>query len=387
MRSDRSSESTTTSGWQEPTGTNLVLDSDLANYIVDSIGQGLLVTGEGWHFEYVNPAFAKLILCSTEDLIGKSMDDFIHHEDMGILNDARKKRLAGETTSYEARLVRSDGQVVYVQITGAPRWHEGKVVGSITIITNLTDHYIEEQKQRIYERTAELARTNEILLAEIVKRRRAEEILNMSVNEKEVLLREIHHKVKNNLQLISCLLYIQSKKVVDERPQDILQDFQNRVKSMAMVHEKLSKSHNLARINLAEYVKSLIDKLFQFYNVRPDRIALNFDVDKIMIGVDTAVSCGFVINELVSNSIKHAFPGGRKGEINIEFHSEGEKGFRMVIRDNGIGFKKDQTKSNTLGLQLVNAVVEHIDGSIKLDSSGGTRLEISFREPIYRESF
>ena len=387
MRSDRCSECTTTSGWQEPTGTNLVLDSDLANYIVDSIGQGLLVTGEGWHFEYVNPAFAKLILCSTEDLIGKSMDDFIHHEDMGILNDARKKRLAGETTSYEARLVRSDGQVVYVQITGAPRWHEGKVVGSITIITNLTDHYIEEQKQRIYERTAELARTNEILLAEIVKRRRAEEILNMSVNEKEVLLREIHHKVKNNLQLISCLLYIQSKKVVDERPQDILQDFQNRVKSMAMVHEKLSKSHNLARINLAEYVKSLIDKLFQFYNVRPDRIALNFDVDKIMIGVDTAVSCGFVINELVSNSIKHAFPGGRKGEINIEFHSEGEKGFRMVIRDNGIGFKKDQTKSNTLGLQLVNAVVEHIDGSIKLDSSGGTRLEISFREPIYRESF
>jgi two-component sensor histidine kinase len=156
---------------------------------------------------------------------------------------------------------------------------------------------------------------------------------------------------------------------------------------MAMVHDKLSKSHNLAKINLAEYVKSLIDKLFQFYNVRPDRIALNFDVDKIMIGVDTAVSCGFVINELVSNSIKHAFPGGRKGEINIEFHSEGEKGFRMVIRDNGIGFKKDQAKSNTLGLQLVNAVVEHIDGSIKLDSSGGTRLEISFREPIYRESF
>jgi len=387
MRSDRGSESTTTSGWQASTGINLVLDSDFANYIVDSVGQGLLVTREGWRFEYVNPAFAKLVCCSTEDLIGKSMDDFIHHEDMGILNDARKKRLAGETTSYEARLVRPDGQVVYVQITGAPRWQEGKVVGSITIITNLTDHYIGEQKQRIYERTAELARTNEILLEEIVKRRRAEEILNMSVNEKEVLLRKIHHKVKNNLQLVSCLLYIQSKKAFDERPQDILQNFQNRIKSMAVVHETLSRPHNLAKIDLAEYVKSLIDNLFQFYNVRPDRIALNFDVDKIMIGEETAVSCGFVINELVSNSIKHAFPGGRKGEINMEFHSEGEKGFRMVIRDNGIGFKTDLAKSNTLGLQLVNAVVEHIDGSIKLDSSGGTRLEIAFREPIYRESF
>ena len=257
MRSDRGSESTTTSGWQAPTGTNLALDSDLAKYIVNSVGQGLLVTGEGWRFEYVNPAFAKLVCCSTEDLIGKSMDDFIHHEDMEILNDARKKLLAGETTSYEARLVRSDGQVVYVQITGAPRWQESKVVGSITIITNLTDHYIVEQKLRIYERTAELARTNEILLAEIVKRRRAEEILNMSVNEKEVLLKEIHNKVKNNLQLISYLLYIQSKKVVDERPQDILQDFQNRVKSMAMVHEKLSRSHNLTKIDLAEYCKKL----------------------------------------------------------------------------------------------------------------------------------
>jgi len=209
----------------------------------------------------------------------------------------------------------------------------------------------------------------------------------MSLKEKEVLLREIHHKVKNNLQLISCLLYVQSKKAVDERPQDILQDFQDRVKSMAMVHEKLSRSHNLAKINLAEYVKSLFDNLFQLYNVRPDRIALNFDVDNTMIGVDTAVSCGFVINELVSNSIKHAFPGGRKGEINIEFHSDDEMGFKMVIRDNGIGFKTDLAKSNTLGLQLVNAVVEHIDGSIKLDSSGGTRLEIAFREPVYRESF
>ena len=387
MRSDRGSESTTTSGGQASSGTNLALDSDLANYIVDSVGQGLLVTREGWRFRYVNPAFAKLVCCSNEDLIGKSLDDFIHPEDMGLLDDARKKRLAGETTSYEARLVRSDGQVVYVHITGSPRWQEGKVVGSLAIITNLTDHYIVEQERRIYERTAALARTNEILLAEIVKRRRAEEILNMSVNEKEVLLRKIHHKVKNNLQLISSLLYIQSKKAFDERPQDVLQDFQNRVKSMAMVHETLSRSHNLAEINLAEYVKSLIDNLFQSYNIRPDRIALNFDVDKIMIGVDTAVSCGFVINELVSNSIKHAFPGGRKGEINMEFHSEGEKGFRMVIKDNGIGFKTDLAKSNTLGLQLVNAVVEHIDGKIKLDSSGGTRLEITFREPIYRESF
>jgi len=385
MRSDKGSESTTTSGWQAPTGTKSGIDSVFAHYMVEAIGQGLLVTGGGWRFEYVNPAFAKLVGCSTADLIGKSIDDFIHHEDREILKDAMRKRMAGETNSYEVRLVSLDGQVVYVQITGTPRWQEDKVVGSISVITNLTEHYVAEQERRIYERTATLARSNEMLLAEIVERKRAEEVLDMSLKEKEALLRGIHHKVKDNLQLISCLIYLQSKWAVEERPQDIVQACQNRIKSMAMVHEKLSGSENLAKINLAEYVKSLVDYLFQFYNVPPGRIALDFDVDGIRIGVDTAVSCGFVINELVSNSIKHAFPKGQKGEIGIEFHPDGE-GFKMVIRDNGTGFKADHLKANALGLQLVRTAVKHIEGSLKIDGSRGTRLEIAFREPIYRES-
>jgi len=119
------------------------------------------------------------------------------------------------------------------------------------------------------------------------------------------------------------------------------------------------------------------------YNVNRDKIGMNLDVDKIAIGVDTAIACGFVINELVSNSLKHAFPGDQKGEINLEFHSEGENGFRMIIKENGIGFKKDLAKLNALGLQLVSAVMKHIDGSIKLDSTGRTRLEIAFCVPIY----
>jgi PAS domain S-box-containing protein len=385
MRSNSGTDDKTPCGLQAPMKIDPVSEFDFANNIVESVGQSLLVTAENWHFVYVNPAYAKLVGCSAEDLIGKSLDDFTYQEDLRLLDDARIKQQTGKTTTYEVRLIRSDGKIIYVQITETPRWHEGKVIGSFTVITNLTDHYTAELEQRVYERTAELSKTNEILLIEIIKRRRAEEMLNMSLAEKETLLREIHHKVKTNLQLISSLLYLQSKRTIDERPLDIIKDCQNRIKSMAMVHDKLCNSQDLTKVNLEEYVKSLVDSLYQLYNVRRDRIDLNLDIDKIMIGVDTAVACGFVINELVSNSLKHAFPGDRKGEINIEFHSEGEKGFRMVIKDNGIGFKKDLAKSNALGLQLVSAVMNHIDGSIKLDSIGGTRLEIAFHVPIYGE--
>ncbi|MFB3765827.1 MAG: sensor histidine kinase [Methanotrichaceae archaeon] len=385
MRSGSGTDSIIPSGPHAPMGLNPVLDFDFVNNIVESVGQSLLVTGEDWRFGYVNPAFAKLVGYPAEDLIGKSLDYFAYQDDLGILNDARIKQMAGETTAFEVRLIRSDGKVIYALITGTPRFHAGKVVGSFMVITNLTDHYVAELEQRVFERTAVLAKTNEILLIEIIKRRRAEEMLNMSLAEKETLLREIHCKVKNNLNLISSLLYVQSKRTIDERPMDIIKDCQNRVKSMAIVHEKLSNSQNLTKINLEDYVKSLTESLFQLYNIRRDRIDLVLSIDKILIGVDTAVACGFVINELVSNSLKHAFPGDRKGEINIEIHSEGEKGFRMIIKDNGIGFKKDIAKSNALGLQLVGAVMNHIDGNIRLDSIGGTRLEIAFHMPIYGE--
>ena len=385
MKSDSGSNNGNPSGLQAPIGVDTVSDFDFANSIVESVGQSLLVTGENWRLNYVNPAFAKLIGYSNGDLIGKSLNDFAYQEDLGLLNDARIMQLTGEPITCEIRLVRSDNKVLYVHITGTPRLNLGKVVGSFMAITNLTDHYTVELEERVYERTAALAKTNEILLTEIIKRKRAEELLNMTLEEKETILREIHRKVKNNLELISSLLYLQSVRTIDEKPMDIISDCQNRVKSMAMIHDKLSSSRDLAKINLEDFVKVLVDNLYQIYKVRRDRIDLTLDVDKILIGVDTAISCGFVINELVSNSLKHAFPGDRKGVIYIEFHSTGEKGFRMVIEDNGIGCKsnKDQKKSNALGLQLVSAVMKHIDGSIKLDSTGGTRLEIDFRVPIY----
>ena len=220
---------------------------------------------------------------SAQDLMGRSLIDFAYREDLKLLNDAGIAQLSGEATTCEMRLIRSDGKVAYIQVSGTPRWHQGKVIGSFIVITNLTDHYTAELEEKVYERTVTLAKTNEILLTEIIKRKRAEEMLNMSLEQKEIILREIHRKVKNNLELISSLLYLQSKSAIEKRPSEIIMDCQNRVRSMAIIHDKLSNSRDLTKINLEEYVKSLVDSLYKMYNVNRDRIDLNLDVEEYQL--------------------------------------------------------------------------------------------------------
>ncbi len=240
----------------------------------------------------------------------------------------------------------------------------------------------DELEMRVQERTAELARANEVLQAEIAERKRAEEQIKASLREKEVLLKEIHHRVKNNLQIISSLLYLQSKNIKDKETLEMFQDGQNRVRSMALVHERLYGSQDLARIDLAEYVRNLTSYLFRSYGVNTNVIALNISADDVFLGIDTAIPCGLIINELVSNCLKHAFPDGREGEIRIEFHSDGDNKFTLLASDNGVGFPKDLDfpDMESLGLQLVNMLVNQLEGTIEVDTSGGTAFKIRFTE-------
>ena len=213
---------------------------------------------------------------------------------------------------------------------------------------------------------------------DITERKRAEEQIKASLQEKEVLLKEIHHRVKNNLQVISSLLYLQSKNIQDRKTLGMFQDSQYRVRSMALVHERLYQSQDLARVDFAEYVRSLAKYLFRSYGVNTNIIRLKINSDDVSLGVDTAIPCGLIINELVSNSLKHAFPEGRTGEIHIELR-DGEGQFRLVASDDGVGFPKDLDFRNTktLGLQLVNTLVEQLKGTIELDRSGGTAFKIT----------
>jgi len=222
---------------------------------------------------------------------------------------------------------------------------------------------------------------------DITERKRAEEKIQVSLREKEVLLKEIHHRVKNNLQVISSLLNLQSKYIKDLKTQEVLKESQNRVKSMALIHEKLYQSKDLGRINLAEYTQNLISNLFHSYGASTNHIAFTIHADDIFLNIDTAIPCGLILNELVSNSLKHAFLGGSQGEIQVAIRSNYDHHFALVVRDNGVGFPKDLNFRDTesLGLQLINTLVNQLDGSIELDTSEGTAFKIDFAEVRYKE--
>jgi PAS domain S-box-containing protein len=219
-------------------------------------------------------------------------------------------------------------------------------------------------------------------IEDITERKQAEERIKESLKEKEVLLREIHHRVKNNLQIISSLLKLQSGYFKEEKVHQVFQDSQNRIKTMALIHEKLYQSKDFSKIDFAEYIKALVHEIYRVYGIDEGRIALSLSIENILFGVDTAIPCGLIINELISNSLKYAFPEGRHGEIRIEFRTKDGNEIEMVVGDNGVGMpeEKDFRSTDTLGLHLVTILVEdQLGGKIILDRTNGMVFTISFR--------
>ncbi len=234
-----------------------------------------------------------------------------------------------------------------------------------------------------------------ISLLDITDNKRAENKIKESLKEKEVLIKEIHHRVKNNLQIISSLLNLQTRYVEGEETINILKESQNRVKTMAMVHEKLYQSTNLKNINFKDYIENLVSGLFYSYGVKKGIIEPQVHVDDLKMDIDTAIPCGLIINELVTNSIKHAFPDqtneihspeNRKWIIKVELKRLKGK-LELIVADNGIGLPEDIDMGNieTLGLKMVNILVNQLNGTLKLDKTDGTEFKIIFNELNYEE--
>ncbi len=238
----------------------------------------------------------------------------------------------------------------------------------------------DELEIRVEERTKELKETNKRLLQEITERKSIEDKLKISLKEKEVLLKEIHHRVKNNLQIISSLLRLQARNIQDKEVLDVFQDSQNRVRAMAIIHEKLYQSTELSKIKIYDYIKNLTNNLIRSYQVS-NRIKIELDIENIYLKIDTSIICGLIVNELVSNSIKHAFAKDDKGEIKITFVILEDNKYLLNLSDNGIGISQDILHSNkTIGLQLVWNLVEQIEGLITCDFKSGTSFKITFFE-------
>ncbi len=254
-------------------------------------------------------------------------------------------------------------------------------LASILEITN------EELEIRVARRTAELRQVMAELQEEIIERKQAETKITASLKEKEVLLKEIHHRVKNNLQVISSLLKLQSSYVKDEKVLALFEESNNRVKTMALIHEKLYHSPNLAQINAQEYINNLTNNILHSYSIFNKKIKLSLDVEDILLDIDTAIPCGLIINELVSNSLKYAFIKKEEGLVLLKFSKNKHQEITLLVKDNGIGLQEGLKieEADSLGLQLVYNLTEQLEGDIKIKRGQGTYFEINFPYPKHQE--
>jgi PAS domain S-box-containing protein len=222
---------------------------------------------------------------------------------------------------------------------------------------------------------------------DITERRLYEERIHTSLKEKEVLLKEIHHRVKNNLQVISSLLYLQGSQIRDYQTAQVFKDSQSRVKAMALVHERLYRSSDLARIDFAGYVQDVTHHLLRSYESSQRNIRLKIEVDPVSLNIDTAIPCALIVNELVSNSLKYAFPNALDGEIRIRLTQRDDENLNLVISDNGIGFPHDfsMERTDSLGLQLVHNLTSQLNGTVRCRNNDGAEIDIRFK-PVVNES-
>ena len=224
-------------------------------------------------------------------------------------------------------------------------------------------------------------------ITDISERKQAEDKIKASLKEKEVLLREIHHRVKSNMQVIISLLRLQADRIKDKQYADMFKESQARIKSMSLIHEKLYQTKDFANIDFGEHVKSFLNGLFVSHGVDTNKIRLNIEIKDMLLDLENAIPCGLIINELVSNSLKHAFPRKGEGNINIILQSVTENEIELIVSDDGIGFPEDMDYKNTdtMGLQLLRVLAEHqLGGKIELKKKEGTQFNIKFKRAKYK---
>ena len=295
----------------------------------------------------------------AQEIVGKSFSCFYSAEDQASrLPDLElRKALAEGQFENEGWRVRKDGSKFLANVVlTALRDEHGQLRGLGMLTRDITD------------RKAAEAQTRETL-------------------RQEMLLKEIHHRIKNNLQVISSLLFLQSTFVKEPATLEFLQQSQGRVKSIALIHEKLYRSHDLERLAFGDYVRDLLAEMTSTYGNGYGNVAFHCDIKDLTLGIDTALPCGLIINELVSNALKHAFPEGRRGDVWIEVcHTENER-YLLEVRDNGIGLPgtHDWQRSKSLGLKLVMDLTKQLDGTLVVGNVDGTSFRMTFSEVHYQE--
>lgn len=297
---------------------------------------------------------------------------------------------AGTPCRADETIPRPDDSSMVFDIIKVPMFYpDGRRKGLVVVGRDITERKLAEAELKKYQeslevlvkkRTAELAKANASLQTEILERVRAEEKVLASLREKEILLKEIHHRVKNNLQIISSLLELQCEYIHDEQPLRLFRESQDRIKTMALVHERLYASADIASISVCEYLKSLATQLVNSYMADPEYTDLKFDVSDFCLGIEEAIPCGLIVNELVSNSLKHAFPERSGGEIAVGCRMDNEGMVVLTVSDNGVGIPDgfDVSRTETLGMQIVYLLSRQLRGTIEVRNENGASFRIRF---------
>ncbi len=336
---------------------NIFIINKKLEQLLESTIEGIYGIDRRGRCTFINNSAAAMLGYEPEECLKNEMHSLIHHhKDNGDIYPFYECPIIQSMESMEGCLIDSDvywkkdGSSFPVEYSSYPIIDDGETTGAVIAFTDISE------RKRSYEK------------------------IEASLKEKEVLLREIHHRVKNNLQIISSMLNLQTNYITDQKSLAIFEESRNRVRSMALIHEKLYQNESLSSLNIKEYVIELINNLMRSYRTN-NRVNSAIHISDIFVNTDTAIPLGLIINEIVSNSLKYAFPNNSTGKITITLVKLEENKYQISIEDNGIGLPEDFNlrETNTLGLQLVNSLVTQLDGEIKLSSNNGTKFEIKFK--------
>ena len=306
----------------------------------ETTSEGIAIT-EGGIIREVNEQATRMLGYEPNELVGRPIMDVVAPESRELV----KAMIGGQNSgTYEHLALRKDGSIFPVEVRARMIPPEGSRA-RITAIYDVTE------------------------------RKAAEKQVLDSLHAKEILLQEIHHRVKNNLQVVSSLLSLEAQRSSDEKTKSLFLETKNRIRSMALVHERLYRSPDVGRIDLGEYLRSMTEELVR--STAHEGLACSVDVEKVFLGVDAAIPCGLLAHELLSNALRHAFVGRETGKVEVTLRRTSEHQVELAVRDNGIGFPGDFRTMTSMGMTLVNSLTAQIDGNVAMESHGGTRFTIT----------
>lgn len=327
------------------------LELEKLSLVASRTDNAVLIASPDGTIEWVNDGFIQLMGMPKEKLLNNNLSEINVYTN--IKNEIREAVANKHSRIFESNVTTYNIENLWISSTLTPIYDEEGILKKLVVVDS-----------------------------DITAGKTMQKLIETSLKEKDVLLKEIHHRVKNNLQIIISLLNLQTGYIKDEVTLKAVKDGQSRVRSMALVHEKFYQSDELSEIDFAEYIEKLCHFIYQSYGDKTDRIHLQISGDKIGLDMDTAMPCGLLVNEIVSNSYKYAFPNQEKGTIQIDFKKNDNK-IILFIQDNGVGFPEeyDLEKSESLGMQLIQALTSQLDGDLVVSRENGTSFKISFPYP------